>query len=259
VFPFIDTSGWREFNPFIALVAIAIAIGCLIAISRARRIGIGQEHFIKLGLCVIAAGFIGGHLAKFIYSPGDWRLIAVQPTALLQIFNGQASFGAFIGGYLAALAFFLWNSIPYPDWYLYADAGCFAVPFSWWIGRLGCYLVHDHPGLRTSSFLGVRYPGGTRYDLGLLEALFLLALAALFLALDRKPRPRGFFYVAFLLLYGLFRFGLDWLHVDPPRYGGWTVDQIAASLMIFAAVVTVLELRRLGRARHSKMDAPEVT
>jgi phosphatidylglycerol:prolipoprotein diacylglycerol transferase len=257
VFPYIDVSRW-PFQPFSALIAIAIAVGYLIALRRAKLNGIGREHFTKLGLCVIVAAFFGGHLAKFAYMPDGWLRIAAHPAILLNVFGGLASFGSFFGGYLAALIFLLWNSVPYPDWYLYADAACFAVPFAWWIGRVGCYLVHDHPGLRTSSFLGVRYPTGTRYDLGLLEALFLIALAGLFLLLDRKPRPRGFFYVAFLFSYGSFRFLLDRLHVDPPRYGGFTVDQIAASALIAGGVITILELMRLERARSYIMSSPEV-
>jgi len=268
MFPYIDASHWHiggyRLNPFLALITIAIAVGYLIASRRAKHSGIRPDHFAKLGLCVILAAFLGGHLAKFFYTPVEgWRIVAVQPSVLLQIFRGQASFGSFFGGYLATLAFLWWHSAPYRDWFLYADAGCFAVPFAWWIGRVGCYLVHDHPGIRTSSFLGVEYPGGTRYDLGLLEALFLIALSALFLFLDRKPRPRGFFYVAFLFSYGLFRFLLDRLHVAPPRYGVWTVDQIASTLMLVAAAITVFELIRLERAqppnKPCRIPASEVT
>ncbi len=262
LFPYIETGGWHlgafAFAPFGALVAIGLASGYLVASWRARLNGIGRESFAKLSLWVIAAAFLGGHLAKFAYVTDGWRVILAQPSILLNIFQGQASFGSFIGGYLASLAFMLWNSVPYRDWFLYADAGCFAVPFGWSIGRVGCYLLHDHPGIRTSSFLGVQYPGGTRYDLGLLEVLFLIALGALFLFLDRKPRPRGFYYVAFLLCYGPFRFWLDTLHVDPPRYGGWTVDQIASTLMIVGAAVITLDLVRLERSRTRLMPAPEV-
>ncbi len=264
MFPYIVSTnlhvGRFYLAPFPALVAIAIAVGYLVATHRAERSGISREQFTKLGFCVILAGLLCAHLGKYIYSPGAWRMVAIQPGVLLNIFRGEASFGGFIGGFLAGQAFLWWNSIPYRDWYLYADAACFAVPFAWWIGRLGCYLVHDHPGLRTTSFLGVQYPGGTRYDLGLLEALFLIVLAALFLFLDRKPRPRGFFYVAFAVLYGLFRLGLDRLHVDPPRYYGWSVDQIASSLMLLLGAITVLELMRLERASaHKVLVASEVT
>lgn len=252
MFPYIDTSRWHagafQFYPFPALVAIAIATGYLIAGRRARRSGIGREHFAKLGLCVIGAAFLGGHLAAFVYRPAALRVISIQPLVLLDIFHGQSSFGAFLGGFLATLAFLWWHATPYRDWYVYLDAGCFAAPFAGCILRTGCYLVHDHPGIRTSSFLGVPYPSGTRFDLGLLEALFLIVLAALFLFLDRRPGPRGFFCTAFLFSYGLFRFLQDRLHVDPPQYHGFTVDQIASSLMIAAAAITIFDLIRLDRA-----------
>jgi phosphatidylglycerol---prolipoprotein diacylglyceryl transferase len=249
MFPYIDSSTWHignvPFNPFIALVAVALATGYLIASARAHRSGIDPEQFAKLGLCVMFAAFLGGHLAKFFYLGSGFSMLFIQPSLWFHVLSGQASFGAFIGGFLGAVIFLWSNKVPYRDQYLYADAACFAVPFSWWIGRVGCYLVHDHPGIRTTSIFGVRYPGGTRFDLGLLEVLFLLALSAIFLVLDRRKRPRGFYYVAFLFSYGIFRFWLDSLHVDPPRYAGWTVDQIAAGIMIVTGLLTLLELYRL--------------
>jgi len=257
MFPYIDASHWRiaghAFDPFLALVAIALGVGYTIAAARARRSGIGGEHFAKLALCVMVTAIVGGHLAKFVYMPGSFHDLLEHPSLALQIPNGQASFGGFLGGYFAAVAFLWWHSMPYYDWFVYADAGCFAVPFAWWIGRVGCYLAHDHPGIRTSSLLGVRYPGGTRFDLGLLEALFLIALALLFLFLDRRPRPRGFYYVAFLFSYGLFRVLVDRLHVDPPSYGGWTVDQLGGTLMIVTAAITIFDLKRRRRAERIKV------
>ncbi|SRR5579875_262902 len=246
MFPYIDTTRW-PFNPFATLVAVALGVGYWIASARAKAYGIDPERFAKLGLCVIGCAFLGGHIAKFIYSPGSWRLLLFNPSMMLRVLNGQASFGAFLGGFAGAVVFLWSGKTPYRDQFLYADAACFAVPFSWWIGRVGCYLAHDHPGIRTTSLLGVRYPGGTRYDLGLLEALFLLSFSAVLWTLDRRPRPRGFYYVAFLLGYGTFRVLQDQLHVDPPRYGGWSVDEIAGTVMIAAGILTILDLKRLAR------------
>ncbi len=85
MFPYIDTTNWHagryRFDPFPALVAIGIATGYLIATRRARLKGIDREQFTKLGLVVIVAAFLGGHLAKFLYAPGGWRMITIQPAA----------------------------------------------------------------------------------------------------------------------------------------------------------------------------------
>lgn len=252
MFPYIDASHWHianfRINPFAALVAMGLGVGFTIASARARRSGIDREQFAKIALWVIVAALCGAHIAKLFYSPMGLRML-LNPASLWPVFNGQASFGALIGGVVAAFVFLWSHGVSEVERYVYADAASFAMPFGWGIGRVGCYLVHDHPGIRTASFLGVRYPGGTRFDLGLIEALFLAALAALFLLLDRKPRPPGFYYVAVMLIYGLFRFFLDDLHVDPPRYHGWTIDRIGASIAIATGVLQSLELYRLHRGK----------
>jgi phosphatidylglycerol:prolipoprotein diacylglycerol transferase len=109
---------------------------------------------------------------------------------------------------------------------------------------MGCYLVHDHPGIRTSSWLGVRYPGGARYDLGLLEIFFLLALGVAFLILGKEARPRGFFRAVLFLSYGTFRLLEDRVTIAPHRYFGWSVDQIAAAVMIALGLVGVVGMNK---------------
>ncbi len=67
----------------------------------------------------------------------------------------------------------------------------------------------------------MRFPEGSRYDLGLIEFLFLIGLAAAFRILDRRPRPVGFFFGLYGVVYGGFRIWLDTLHIQPMRfYGG---------------------------------------
>jgi phosphatidylglycerol---prolipoprotein diacylglyceryl transferase len=249
MFPYIDTTGWHigrfGFEPMTALIAIALGTGYLISLRRTQSRGIDREFFSKLGLYVIVAAFVGGHLGMLAHEPGAFDLLRSHPFIALNIFDGQASFGVFFGGFVAALMLLKRYKVPYRDCYIYADAVAFAVPFSCWLVRLGCYLSHDHPGIRTASFLGVRYPGGTRYDLGLLEMLFLLLLAGVFFILDRKKRPRGFYFVTLLVSYGIFRILLDSLLVQPARYAGWTLNQIAAAIMILIGAASLAGLYRL--------------
>jgi phosphatidylglycerol:prolipoprotein diacylglycerol transferase len=250
VFPYFDSDHWLV-RPFAVLVVTAIAVGYLIGLRRFQRQGISRESVSELTLFVMLGGLLGAHLFKFVYSPSAFLATLRHPAELLKIGNGLASFGAFAGGVTGGLVYFRRHSIPIKDWFVYSDTGAFAVPFAWSIGRLGCYLVHDHPGLHTDSWFGVRYPGGNRYDLGLLEMLFLLLLGCTFLLLDNRKWPRGFYCTAFLLCYGVFRWNLDLLHIDPPRYSGWSVDQIASSAMILAGIACIFEMRRLRGRRHA--------
>jgi len=85
------------------------------------------------------------------------------------------------------------------------------LPVGWAFGRAGCATAHDHPGLLSDSLFAVRYPGGSRFDLGLLELLLTIPLALTFLYLAKKPRPWGFFSALACVTYAPLRFALDFL------------------------------------------------
>src|SRR2546427_470013 len=125
-------------------------------------------------------------------------------------------------------------------------------PWDFYCGD-GCAWVHDHPGIRSMSWLSVRYPGGQRFDLGLLEMLFLALLAVCFLLLGRKPRAPGFFAGWTFVIYGSFRVGLDQSHANPPRWMGirssgsclpvWGCSRSLAPLQLVEEILQEGELR----------------
>jgi phosphatidylglycerol:prolipoprotein diacylglycerol transferase len=95
----------------------------------------------------------------------------------------------------------------------------------------------------------VRFPDGPRFDLGLLELLFTLFISALFLALDQRPRPTGFFIALFFALYGPVRFALDVLRIGDTRYFGWTPGQyVSIAAALFGAWLSRAISKRARRA-----------
>jgi prolipoprotein diacylglyceryltransferase len=72
-----------------------------------------------------------------------------------------------------------------------------------------------------------------------------LVLVPVFLVADRKPRPPGFFVVAFTLLYVPARFFLDFLRLGDARYYGLTPGQHAGlAVFLAAALIAVRYTRR---------------
>src|SRR5205823_284535 len=159
-------------------------------------------------------------------------VVAYQTTALLEkpfaekivflldVRQGISSFGGFLGAFLAM--FYFTRKEGYP---LLAatDVLLYALAFGWVFGRLGCFSAHDHPGIYTNFFLGVRYPEGTRHDLGLDEALFAFALSSSFFFLSKKPHRNGFYAAITCIAYGPVRFCFDFLRIRDvggadPRY-----------------------------------------
>ena len=113
--------------------------------------------------------------------------------------------------------------------------------------------MHDHPGRETDFFLGVadyQYPGlsvATRHDLGLYEVFWSLGVLALFLWLGQKRRPWGLYTGLFALLYGPFRFALDFLRVSDQTYGGLTPGHYASLASLLIAGALFLHMRKHGQ------------
>ncbi|MBS1824689.1 MAG: prolipoprotein diacylglyceryl transferase [Acidobacteria bacterium] len=225
------------------LVALAIVLGHFLLVARARRVGLDPTIASVFSACLIGGGLLLGHWFKFLYWPSVWPRLAENPLALINVSFGQASLGGIVGGLLCGWLFLEWKA-PAEDRMRYLDAVAFVFPYPWMLGRLHCALVHDHPGIRTTHWLGVRYPDGTRFDLAIVELLFLGAIVVLFLLLRRKKLPAGSLCALFLLSYGLFRILLDRLHVDPIRHMGLTVDQWGAAAAIAAGLLLLLPVVR---------------
>lgn len=223
------------------LVGGGIFLGHVLLLRRARLWGRDAGLAAGLSLCMVVAGFVGAHLFKLLYLPGVGPVIRRQLWLVLSVFNGVASFGGIFAGLLAGLVYLRSKKLTASAALGYLDMVAYVFPFAWVFGRLACSLTHDHPGVRTSSWLAVRYPDGPRYDLGLLEVFYILLVMALFLVLDRRARPVGFYLGAFLLLYGPFRLLLDRLHVDVVRYLGWSVDQWAGGAATLLGVSVLVQ------------------
>jgi phosphatidylglycerol:prolipoprotein diacylglycerol transferase len=230
--------GSMVIQPFALFVSIGVLVAHFRLLSRAQRVGLWRPWAAEMSVAMVAFGFAGAILFKLVYRPD----LFLSP-GCGSVLPGISSFGGLFGALAGAWAYLLARRVTATERLRYLDAAAFAFPFGFVFGRLGCTLTHDHPGVRADNWLTVAYPSGARYDLGLLEMLFLIVVCTAFIWLDRRPRPRGFFLAAMLLGYGPFRVALDRLHVDPPRYAGISVDQWAG------AVVTALGLLFLYRSR----------
>jgi phosphatidylglycerol---prolipoprotein diacylglyceryl transferase len=193
-------------KPFGALVATGVYLGAYLTLRRARRIGLDDKVMSSFIAWVVGIGFVGGHvLDEVFYYPQ--RLID-DPLSLFRLWDGLSSFGGFTGALIGML---VWRSRYRVPVLPYADNVMSMLPVGWVLGRAGCATAHDHPGVLSESWLAVRYPGGARFDLGLLEMLLSLPLMLAFLWLARRPRPWGFFSAIACLSYAPVRFALDFL------------------------------------------------
>ena len=249
MFPYVEqpslTLGTHTFYFFQVTVCAAVIVGYEVVVRRSHRYGFDPEELAGVLAWVILWGFVGSHLFDALtYYPDRVRQ---NPLELLRIWGSMSSFGGMMGGLAAAWVLARRHGWRGPRALALADVIGFGFPFAWIFGRLGCALAHDHIGVPTNSWLGVRFPDGTRFDLGLLELLYTIPIAALFLLLDRKPRPTGFFLGLFLTLYGPVRFVLDTLRTGDARYLGWTPGQFVAIVASLGGVWILASALRRSR------------
>ena len=211
--------GPLQIHAFGFLAAVAVVVGGRVILIRAHRQGVQVEQMFRFCFWVYASAMIGAFFAKILWD--DFPAVLTNPALIFQQSLGVRSVGGIACGFLGALAWCRYHKLSALETMRRLDIIAYAMPTGWMIGRLGCTLAHDHRGLASTSWIAVNFPEGPRYDLGLIEFLFLIVMVTAFKLLDRRPRPVGFFFGMYGVIYGGFRIWLDTLHLQPNRfYGG---------------------------------------
>ncbi|HRC58241.1 MAG TPA: prolipoprotein diacylglyceryl transferase, partial [Kofleriaceae bacterium] len=231
--PHLDLVGGLKIEPFGVLVAIGVLLGTRLLDKYAAWHRADEEHTRGLTWWLLVSGFVGAHV--FDVLAYQWDKLMEDPVLLLKLWSGISSYGGFIGGSLGDLMFVWWKRLPFGLW---ADIAMVGMLPAFTIGRIGCTIVHDHPGSPTTSALGIDYPAEFTDNLGfssamrlhnlaLYELLYLLPVCALILWLafrKGKRLPAGVLAALTGALYAPVRFFLDYLRLDStdPRYGSLT-------------------------------------
>jgi phosphatidylglycerol:prolipoprotein diacylglycerol transferase len=274
--PSLHLFGPVTIHAFGFLVAMAVIVGTKLALMRCESRKLDPDVCANLIFYALFAGFLVAHVYSVLsYFP---RQALEDPLLLLNFWENISSFGGMVGGMLGIWLFFRFRTpgLDARTRWEYLDVIAYVFPFAWTIGRLACTMAHDHPGTHTTFPLAVslktpearayitavyrdagrlaELPGPSElsrmafHDLGWYEFLYtLLAIVPVFLLLDRRPRPPGFYVIVFLLLYVPARFGLDFLRLSDARYFGLTPGQYAG-LAVFVAALYALR-RNAAAAR----------
>ncbi|HEX5227716.1 MAG TPA: prolipoprotein diacylglyceryl transferase family protein [Bryobacteraceae bacterium] len=220
--------GPLQIHAFGFLAALAVVLGGRVVLLRAHRKGIPAEQMFQFCCWTYLIAMVCAVLSKLMLD--NFPAFFVDPVGAFRTNLGFRSFGGIAGGFAGGLLWCRWRRLSFFETMRRFDIVAYATPFAWMIGRLGCTLAHDHRGLWTTSWIAVKFPEGSRYDLGLVEFLFLIAMTIAFRLLDRKPRPVGFYFGLYGVVYGGFRIWLDTLHAQPLRFYGGAVGVLVGLL-----------------------------
>jgi phosphatidylglycerol---prolipoprotein diacylglyceryl transferase len=214
------------------LVSIGVLLGLWISVRNSEKQGIDPEHAWNLGILVVLCGIVG---AKVLYIVNDWTYYAGHPGEIFSFSTLQAG-GVFSGGLIGAALAAVWyirkHHMPsLATW----DAFAPGLALGHAIGRVGCFAAGCCYGKPTTHFWGVTFTNPlanawTGTPLGraleptqLFEAAVELVNFFILMWLFKRKKFDGQVLAAYLFLYGVARFFLEYLRDDPGRgsvFGG---------------------------------------
>ncbi len=232
----------------IAYIAGFICAGFILwRIAKRWRVRVDEDALLTIMLCVIIGVIAGGRLG-YVLVYGDGYYLG-HPDQILAFSNGGMSFhGGLIGALLSGIVAARLTRIPYLT---LADMGCVAAPVGLFFGRCANFVNGELWGAPTDLPWGVVFGGSAgmiaRHPSQLYEALLEgVVLFAVLFVLSRRvpPRPRGTFLGIFLILYGIFRFSVEFVRQPDAQigylWGGWlTMGQVLSTPLVLVGIAVL--------------------
>ncbi len=254
--PRLDLPLGLKLDAFGIVAAFGTLLGAHLAMRAARKYGPGDDEPLReVTTWAVVGGLIGGHLLHvFGYHP---ELIQQQGwLVVLKVWDGLSSMGGVLGALAGIALYFQRRGLSLKP---YLDALALGTAPGWAVARVGCFLVHDHPGVRTDFFLAVDFPassyfGGPRHDLGLYDAIVLGALTAVLYALARRRPPQGVLMGVLAVGYSVQRFFMDFLRASDlsfvdKRWLGLTPAQYIVVGLFAVGLWLIASARKVALAR----------
>jgi phosphatidylglycerol:prolipoprotein diacylglycerol transferase len=252
--PYFELASFHVGPLTIHVWGLMVAAGLLAAVFLGRReadkCGLDKDILLDLAIWVMVGALVFGRIIYVLAYGFD--LVLEDPLWILRIWEGgMSSFGGYLGAAIGTWLFVKKHRINIRP---YAEVSAFVLPLGYAIGRIGCFLIHDHPGVLTDFSLAVRFAEGARLDHGLLLSLLGFATFSAFLMLRQRGWAVGadrWRYLPLLLLtYGVARIVLDFLRAwDLPhsdaRYLYLTPAQYGAMVLVAGGVWFVLKDREV--------------
>ena len=213
-------------------------------VARRWRVRVDADALLTIMFCVIIGVIVGGRLGYVLFYGNGYYL--ENPGEILAFNRGGMSFhGGLIGALLAGIAAARLTHIPYLT---LADLGCIGAPLGLLFGRCANFINGELWGAPTDAAWGVVFGGAAgmmpRHPSQLYEALLegVIIFAVLYLlSRARPPRARGTFLGLFLIMYGCFRFLIEFVREPDSQlgylWGGWlTMGQVLSVPLILVGV-----------------------
>ncbi len=221
------------------MIAVSVITGYLLSEYRAKKKNLDYENIFTLAIWCLAGGVLGSKLLFFITV---WKDVIENPKILLDFQNGFVVYGGIIGGILGGFGYCRYKKWNFME---YFDLVMPQIALAQGIGRIGCFLAGCCYGRETESGIGIVFhesnyaPNGVKLvPTQLFSAAFDIGLFAALLLVDKKKKAHGQVAGAYLALYSIGRFIIEFYRGDLDRgqIGSLSTSQFIAIFLGAAGI-----------------------
>lgn len=224
-------------------VAVAFCTAAFFIWRNAPSYGVDRSKILDLLIWILISGVLGARILHVLAN------IPYYKTFPREVFNISGGGLAFHGAFFLALAAAIWfmkkNGLPF---YKTMDLIAPYLALAQAIGRLGCFMNGCCWGKPNPLGLISPVDRFLRHPTQLYSALGLLFIFCLLRLLSRTKIFDGGIFLSYALLYSVFRFFMDFLRDDVPRY--WmslTLPQYISVVIFLAALLCAVKKKSLWK------------
>lgn len=248
-----------------ACLALAILLCYFILVKLGRPLGYTSDFISSLLTVLIVSGLIG---ARIFYVAEHWSHYSQHLSEIVKVWEGGLMFyGGLLCSAASLIVFIRLQKKPIAD---VLDIIVTALPVSHAVGRIGCFLNGCCYGRTSSCSLAVTYPRGSipwaeQLQKGvitpdavcsspvlptqLLEAALNVAIFVVLLLLFRRKRKPGEQVAAYMMLYAVARFVLEYSRADERLYfGPFSISQTISIALFTVGLALMIWLRQKEKA-----------
>jgi len=275
--PFLINIGSFHLPTYGVLLVLAILGGIYTAMRLGRSVGFDAGQILDFCTWVILVALVG---AKVLMVLTEWDYFHDHLGEIFS-FSTLMAGGVFYGGFLAALFFTIWYvRVQKLSFWKLTDVLVPAVALGQSVGRLGCFSAGCDFGKPTTAPWGVVFTSSFAHEVAgvplgvrlhptqLYESLATLAIFGFLLWWFPRKKRDGDVFLAYLGLYAVARFFLEFLRGDEDR--GFVFHHLLSTsqfiaLLVLAGVAGVFVWRRLhggtgisenSGSRDRRLDPP---
>ena len=234
-----------------------LAAFVLLALTR-KYTRFSEDHVLSVIIWAVISGFLG---AKILYWLVEWKQVVADPAFLLRTLReGFVFYGSLIGGLIGVGIFAARKKLPF---FAFTDYTIPGLVLGQAFGRVGCHFAGCCYGMECETPISVVFPAGGAAPAGipllptqLMEAAFLALLTILLVVLLKKKKPFGTVSGWYMVLYGAWRFGIEFFRSDERGFVGALSTSQFISIFVFAGGVALLVLVACGVLKKTVLDLP---